>query len=91
MPCIAPPVWRSLSKRSEWVMPRPAVIQFISPGVMSISRADAVAMGDLALEQVGDGRKPDVRVRAHVDVRGKPAAKSIGPMWSKNTNGPTIR
>ena len=24
-------------------------------------------------------------------LRGMPGGKSIGPMWSKNTNGPTIR
>ena len=37
MPCIAPPSRRSASNRSEWVMPRPAVIQFTSPGRMAIS------------------------------------------------------
>ena len=31
-------------------------------------RAEAVAVHDLAVEQVGDGGKPDVRVRAHVDA-----------------------
>ena len=31
-------------------------------------RAQAVAMEHLALEQIGDGGEPDVRVRAHVDA-----------------------
>ena len=37
MPSIRPPSARSSSKRSEWVMPLPAVIQFTSPGRMTIS------------------------------------------------------
>ena len=32
MPFIRPPFARRVSKRSEWVTPRPAVIQFTSPG-----------------------------------------------------------
>ena len=61
-------VARRSSKRSEWVMPRPAVIQLTSPGRIACSGAHAVAVGHLAFEQVGDGRKADVRVRAHVDA-----------------------
>ena len=30
-------------------------------------RAEAVAMHDLAVEQIGDGGKPDMRVRADVE------------------------
>ncbi len=32
MPFIVPPWARRSSNRSEWVMPRPAVIQLTSPG-----------------------------------------------------------
>ena len=49
-------------------MPRPAVIRLTSPGRMASDGAQAVAMEHLALEQVGDGGEPDVRVRAHVDA-----------------------
>jgi hypothetical protein len=35
MPFIRPPWARKVSKRSEWVMPRPAVIQLTSPGRIS--------------------------------------------------------
>ena len=49
-------------------MPRPAVIQFISPGRDGDLGAHAVAVGDLAVEQIGDGGEADVRVRAHVDA-----------------------
>jgi len=30
--------------------------------------ADAVAVGDLAVEEIGDGGKADVRVRANIDA-----------------------
>ena len=30
--------------------------------------AEAVAMLDFAVEQIGDGRKPDMRMRAHIDA-----------------------
>jgi hypothetical protein len=33
-----------------------------------LGRAHAVAVGDRAFEEVGHRRKPDVRVRAHVDA-----------------------
>ena len=51
-------------------------------------RAEAVAVHDLAIEQIGHGRKPDVRVRAHVDAL--PSRNSAGPIWSKKMKGPTI-
>jgi hypothetical protein len=35
-------------------------------GLDRLLNADAVAMHDLAREQVRDGREPDVRMRAHV-------------------------
>ena len=38
--------------------------------------ADAVAMHDLAVEQIGDGRQPDVRMRPHVD-RARNARREI--------------
>src|SRR5258705_551225 len=38
------------------------------PGGYGGHAAEAVAMHDLAVEQVGHGRKPDMRVRAHVDA-----------------------
>ena len=62
-------------------MPRPAIIQFTSSGWMACDDADAVAMHDLAVEQVGDRREADVRVRAHVDGLRKTRARSrFGPM-----------
>ena len=52
-------------------MPRPAVIQLTSPGRIACSDAEAVAMDDLALEQVGHRREADVRVRPHVHARAR--------------------
>ena len=68
MPCTRRPAARACSKRSEWVMPRPAVIQLTSPGGWP-ARRRAVAVHDLAGEQIGDRGEPDVRVRAHVHRR----------------------
>jgi hypothetical protein len=70
-------------------MPRPASIQFTSPGVDGALAAQGVAMDDLALEEVGHRGQRDVRVRSNVHAR----ARSItaGPMWSRKMNGPTIR
>ena len=81
MPCIGPPSARAFSKRSECVMPRPAIIQFTSFGLDRLLHADAVAMHDLAGEQVGDRGESDVRMRAHVDrLRECPGEKCTGPM-----------
>jgi hypothetical protein len=33
------------------------------------SGAEAVAVHDLAVEEIGDGREPDVGMRSHVDTR----------------------
>ena len=52
--------------RSEWAMPRPAVIRFIAPGMISMRIALAVAMHDLAVEQIGHGGEPDMGMRPHV-------------------------
>src|SRR5690606_33406687 len=38
--------------------------------------SEAVAVRNLAVEQVGDGRQPDVRVRAHVRL-GRQAGREI--------------
>ena len=76
MPCIGPPWARRSSKRSEWVMPRPAVIQLTSPGRITSVGAHAVAMGHGAFEQVGDRREADVRMRPDVDL---PAEKQQQP------------
>ena len=43
---------------------------------------------DLAVEQPGDGREPDMRMRPHVDAL--PDADPAGPIWSKKMKGPTI-
>ena len=64
----SPPSRWSAAVRSECTMPRPAVIQFTAPGRIGMRGAEAVAMHDLAVEQVGDGGEPDVRVRPHVDA-----------------------
>jgi hypothetical protein len=49
--------------------------------------AERIAMVDRAGEQVGDGRKVDVRVRPHVDA--SPGGRCAGPIWSKKMKGPT--
>ncbi len=49
-------------------MPRPAVIQLTAPGRIGMRGAETVAMHDLAVEQIGDGGKPDMRVRPNVDA-----------------------
>ena len=54
--------------RSECTMPRPAVIQLMSPGADRLQRAQAVAVVDLALVEVGHRREVDVRVRPHVEA-----------------------
>ena len=46
-------------------------------------------MHDLAVEQIGDRGKADMRMRAHVEPL--PARNTAGPKWSKNMNGPTMR
>ena len=63
-----PPCAAGASKRSEWVMPRPAVIQFTSPGRIACSEPTLSRWRDLALEQIGDGGEADVRMRPHVDA-----------------------
>ena len=47
-------------------MPRPALIQFTSPGRMLLVRPEAVLVHDLSGEEVGHRGEVDVRVRAHV-------------------------
>ena len=47
-------------------MPLPAVIRLIAPGSITWSDADAVAVADRAVEQIGDGGEVDVRMRADV-------------------------
>ncbi len=49
-------------------MPRPAVIQLTAPGRIGMRGAEAVAMHDLAVEQIGDGGEADMRMRPHVDA-----------------------
>ena len=67
-PWIGPPVARfSAPVRSECTMPRPAVIQFTSPGLIATAVPSAVAVHDLAVEQIGDGGEPDMRMRPHVE------------------------
>jgi Tfp pilus assembly protein PilF len=69
MPNMAPPAARaSPGVRSEWAMPRPAVIRFIFARHDLERVALAVAVHDPAVEQIGDGGEADVRVRAHVDA-----------------------
>ena len=47
-------------------MPLPAVIRLIAPGSITACDADAVAMLDRAVEQIGDGGEVDVRMRPDV-------------------------
>ena len=54
--------------RSEWVMPSPAIIQLTSPGWISWSEPETVAVLELAAEEVGDRGEPDMGMRAHVDT-----------------------
>ena len=62
-------------------MPRPAIIQFTSFGLDGLLHADAVAMHDLAREQIGDRGESDVRMRTHVDGLRECRARSVtGPM-----------
>ncbi len=49
-------------------MPRPAVIRLTAPGRIGSAGAETVAMHDFAVEQIGDGGEPDMRVRPHVDA-----------------------
>ena len=55
-------------------MPLPAVIRLIAPGLDHLARAEAVAMLDRAVEQIGDGGEVDVRVRADVHALARAAA-----------------
>jgi hypothetical protein len=52
-------------------------------GADRLHTAEAVAVQDLAVEQVGHGREADVRMRPHVEAA--PASKRTGPIWSRNT------
>ena len=51
--------------------------------------AKAVAVHDFTVEQIGEGRKPNVRMRPHIDAL--TLAETAGPKWSKKINGPTMR
>ena len=53
--------------RSEWVMSRASTIQLTSPGRDDLVRTHAVQVSYLTLIEIGDGRKSDVRMRAHID------------------------
>ena len=59
-------------------------------GLDRLHGAEAVAVHDLALEQIGNRREPDVRMRP--DRRCLRRAPTVpDPMWSKNTTGPMRR
>ena len=88
MPCSGCSCSRSVGGvRSEWAMPRPAVIQLTSPGRMSCSQPSVsrwVIVPDhrkvtVARPMCGCGRTSMPR----------PGSNTAGPMWSTNTNGPT--
>ena len=49
-------------------MPRPAVIQFTSPGVIACSLPIEVAVHDRAVIDVGDRREADMGMRADVEL-----------------------
>jgi hypothetical protein len=70
-------------------MPRPADIQLTAPGSIRCTDAGRVAVDDRALEQVGERRQADVRMRADVVVH---AGRHVErPEVSKKTSGPTAR
>ena len=69
MPCKGCPLSRSrCGVRSEWAMPRPAVIQLTSPGGDVLVGTERVAMADAAGPEEGHRRQADVRMRTHVDA-----------------------
>ena len=70
MPCRREVTARSSPARSECTMPRPAVIRFTAPAWISCTIAQAVAMHDLAFEEIRDRRETDVRMRPHGDALG---------------------
>ena len=49
-------------------MPRPAVIKFTLAGPDGLMRSQAVAVRNLAVEQIRDRGKADVRVRADIEA-----------------------
>ena len=72
MPCRGEPCGLARDAggvRSECTMPRPATIQLTSPWADHLFRSHAVAMHQLAFEQVGNGGEPDVWMRPHVYAR----------------------
>ena len=54
--------------RSEWETPRPATIQFSSPGRIDLVGPGAVPVMEVAAIEVGDGAETDMRVRPNVDA-----------------------
>jgi hypothetical protein len=60
--CIAPSV------RSEWVMPWPGDHPVDRAGFDPLVGAEAVAVVELALVEIGHRGQPDMRMRAHVDA-----------------------
>ena len=89
-PCRSWSEWRSSDvSRSEWTMPRPAVIQFKSPGVISS------LLPRLSLCKMQPSNRYVTVARPICGWGGTsrpfPASKLTGPIWSKNTNGPTAR
>jgi hypothetical protein len=79
MPFIRPPLARRVSNRSEWVMPRPGGHPVDLAGLDRLHLAHAVAVGHLALEQIGEGGEPDMRMRADVDVAREPRGELRRP------------
>ena len=68
MPCINPPLdRRDGSVRSECTMPEPAVIQLTSPGQDLLADTQTVTVMDFAIEQIGDRRQADMRMRPDID------------------------
>src|SRR5271155_2992495 len=89
-PCNgSPPSRRSAAVRSEWTMPRPAVIQFTAPGRIGI------AVPRLSRWTISPSNKY-VTVARPICGCGRtsmpsPALNTAGPKWSKKMNGPTMR
>ena len=64
----APAVRASAAVRSEWAMPRPAVIQLTAPGRIACSVPRLSRWMISPSDQIGHRGEPDVRMRAHVDA-----------------------
>src|SRR6185436_5489676 len=91
MPFMGPPSRRARSKRSEWVMPRPAVIQLTSPGRIACSTPKLSRCMISPAKRYVTVDSPICGCGLTSADRGTFGGNRMGPIWSKKMKGPIMR